>query len=194
MVEHTTNNLGFSQFTTYDDRRDSTFEATMKATPIVNSWFRIVKSSDYGLTEKARAVAEEAKGESAARNLERSELFNEKLKGYSADDISRLLDEQGNFKQRTQLKEDLASISYRLYGPNADKDDLKITEKAFIRHALNEYNDPYIKGVLSAQSNEAKIQVLKEAKDALPLPRFYEIVNKLRKTKSISKDVVNALR
>lgn len=193
MVEYTFNDLGFSQFTTYDDRRDTTFEAVAKGTPVINSVFRIVKTSDYGLAEKARALSQEETKETAERNLKRFDLFQKRLKGYSSDDISRLIDNEGKIRSGSQLKKDLHEIALDLYDGEPDKNDIKTTEKAFIRHALKEYNNPYIKAVLSAQSNDAKVKVLKEAKDALSANKYNEIINKLRKTRLISKEVIHAV-
>lgn len=191
MVEYSFNETGFSQFTTYDDRRDKTFEAAMKATPFINSIYRIIKTSDYGLSEKAMAISEKEKKESAQRTLKRNELFEKNLKGYTADKIGSMMDE-GGVRSGSTLSRELQNITKNIYD-NPDKDDFKSTEKAFIRYALREYNNPYVKAILSAPNNETKIKILQEAKDTISQAKYYEMSNRLRKVKIISKDVFNSV-
>jgi len=194
MIQYTLNDLGLSQFTTYDDRRDTTFEAGIKATPFINSIFRIIKTSDYGLKEKARNIVEEGLKETAQRNLKRFDLFEKKLRGYSSDDISKMIDYGGGIRNNSILKNELKNITIELYGKDYEKRDINTTEKAFFRYILKEHNDPFINGVLSAQSNSDKIEVLKEAKEALSERRYNEIINKLKKTRIISQSTINAVQ
>lgn len=186
MVQFTFNNYGFSQFTTYDDRRNSSFEAAIQATPFVSALTRIVKTTDYGLVEKARAISKEAQKETAERNIKRTELFEKELRGYSSEDINRLLDREGNLRGGSELKEKLKNITNTLYKDEVDKGDYRTTEEAFIRFALKEYNDPWINGVLSAQSKEVKKAVLEQAKDALSINRYETIIGKLKRAGIIS--------
>ena len=51
MVEWQVNEMGLSQFATYDPAKKSTAELAVSITPILN---RILKFSDYGMEEKKR--------------------------------------------------------------------------------------------------------------------------------------------
>jgi hypothetical protein len=188
MIQYTFNNYGFSQFTTYDDRRNTTIEAAMQSTPFVSALTRIVKTTDYGLVEKSRAISREAAKETAERNIERIKLFDKQLKGFTSSDISNMIDREGDFKRSSDLKNTLSEITDKLY-LEPYKEDYRTTEKAFIRYALKEYNDPWVNGFLSAQSNETKIKVLTQAKDSLKENKYNEIIDKLDRAGLISKDL-----
>ena len=194
MVEHTFNDAGFSQFTTYDDRRDTTFEAMLKGTPFINSMFRIVKTSDYGLTEKAMAEVQKDRAETARRNIKRDEFFEKRLKGIRADQLGNLLDENGRIKQGSSLYRNIYDISLDLYSGEPTKEDVQTTAKAFIRYALKEQNNPYVKSVLNAQSNDTKVKILQEAKNELPVAKYNEMALRLRRTGIVSKEVFRQIK
>lgn len=190
MLKHTFNSAGFSQFTAYDDRRDSTVEAVIKGTPVVSAMTRIIKVSDYGLVEKARELVEEENKISAQRQIKRQQIFDKYFKGYRASDIARMVDADGNIKARQKVSDDIIKATQELYGKDFTKLNRTTTEKAFFRYALRKMNDPWVTGVLSSSSNAQKIKVLSEAKASLSEAGYDDLVKTLLDARLISKAVV----
>ena len=194
MVQFSLNNYGLSQFTTYDDRRNTTFETAMQTTPFVSALSRIVKTTDYGLVEKGWAISKEARKETAERSIERLNLFEERTRGMKSADLSRLLDQNGDIRYNTPLKSDLRKITDKLYDGKADKDDYKTTEKAFIKYALKESGNPWINVFLSTQSLEDKASVLIQARDSMKQERYNEVFSKLQRAGLITEGLREELR
>lgn len=187
MAQWSFNQAGFSQFTTYDDRRDSTFEAVLKATPGLNAVTRVLKVSDYGLAEKMRELNKQEKKESAKLMVKRQELFDKYLKGYDINDLDRILDEGANIVSNDVNKK-LSQITREVYG-DYDKEDRKLVQKDFLKYIIREQNNPYMEALTSATSNDAKLMILEEAHSSMSYAEYRSFLEKAYKAKIISKNV-----
>lgn len=190
MIQWSANEAGFSQFTSYDDKRDTTFEVIVKGTPFISSITRIIKTSDYGLTEKAMAENEKISRESAQEKLKRIDVYDRHLKNKSLKDISEITSAGLNIAYGSKTQKELVDIAREIYGDDYTLDELKKAQNGFLAHALKEENNPYAKAIVVAQSNEAKIRILQQAKDAMTTNDFAKFQSKLLNSKIISNEVI----
>lgn len=189
MVKWSFNSAGFSQFTTYDDRRDSTFEAILKGTPGLNAVTRLLKWSDYGITEKMYDYNEDYRKESAKETIKRRDLFDKNFKDVKINDLPGLLDDASNVTDG-KVSNVLREITSEVYGKDADKNDFNKVQKDFLKYVIKEENNPYARALTSAPSNEVKVKILNQAKEKMSEKEFRAFVWKLRKAKIISKNVM----
>lgn len=187
MVQWSFNEAGFSQFTTYDDRRDSTFEAVLKGTPFISATTRLIKTSDYGLKEQAMKVKEDYDRQGANEILERRKIFDKHFKNMSLEDIRKISEQGMSFNKENKSK--LKEIAIELYGDKPSSDDMQKTKKAFLKYALREENNPYVSAILSSNDNESKVEILRQAKDAMSTNDYNALTNKLIRSKVISPKV-----
>lgn len=122
MVQWTINQSGQTNFSTYDKSKNSTFETNLQSVPGLN---RIIKISDYGLTEKTRAKIAEKQAEKAeitsklpqgVRRLisERSFLINKKNADSLTPQEQRRLSRLKNFyRSYTSIRKTLNASAER---------------------------------------------------------------------------------
>lgn len=181
MVQYTTNQLGFSQFSTYSDESDTTFDTIIKTTPVINRAFR---STDYGLTEKDRALEDSINKENAKRLLKERELLDEAV-------------EEGK-KSPGDAKDIGRQLILDAYGEGPyDK-----RSKTRIRNLQKKYRIGLVKGsvsreldnLISANTNEYKVQLLSAYKESMTRDEFRNLIKTGIEYKVISRDLIKELK
>lgn len=186
MVQWSFNSAGFSQFTHYDDRRDNSFEAVLKATPGLNAVTRLIKVSDFGLTEKTMDINKAETKESARLTLDIRNSVEKFLKG---KDLNTVINQASIISKNNAAGKEIFAITEKLYGPKYTRDNLIRVQNNLLSQAMRAENNPYVKAILSSQSNDAKAMILKEAKDSMSLAEYIALLDKLTKARIISKEL-----
>lgn len=181
MVQWTSNELGLSQFTTYTDETDSTFDATIKTIPVIN---RAIRSTDYGLTEKERHIERQLDQDAARRLLNERELLDKYIK------LGKEKPDQAKQIEKEFIKEVLGD---------------SITTSAEKRRRTNltkKYQIGLVRGVMSremdslieANTNDYKLELLKLYKNTLGANEYQELRQTALKHKIISDELQKRMR
>ncbi len=177
MAEWTTSELGLATFASYDTSKDTTAETFMRLAP----WFnRVVKISDYGLTEELnKTVKEQKKVEAQTSILKRDILKDYVSKIDSAEDITPIM--------LVQLEKDV-------YGKDSNDKAKRTTLKTSLLKSLIRNESPEINSLLTATSNAQKSATLKEIKKNMSQSEFEDLKIKLIKYKVVSADLLKTIQ
>lgn len=181
MIQYTTNQLGFSQFSTYSDETDTTFDTIIKTTPIINRAFR---STDYGLTERDRALEDEINQENARRLLKEREVLDKAV------------------EKAKENPDDIKDIGRQLILDTYGDGPYDKRSKTRIRNLKKKYQIGVVKGSVSreldnligANTNEYKVQLLSVYKDSMSKSEFRDLIKTGIEYKVISRDLIKELK
>src|SRR3990167_10244312 len=151
---------------------------------IVGRW---LKYSNTGQRERNREIVANVGSEEAAKRLDEKDMLNTAIKEYRTGNQ--------NLTRRFEIERKL--VKEVIGNPPYDK-----TEKTKKTNTIKKFRIGIIKGeadaninsVISATSNEQKIQLLQEIKQQMDNNEFTGLTNLLKKEKIISKDVLKELK
>jgi hypothetical protein len=177
MAEWTVNTLGISTFATYDTSKDTTLETFLRVTP----WFnRVIKMSDYGLTEDIQKEIGKVKREEAKVSLIKREVVEK---------YAQLIDEPKDITNKM-----LKMMGEEIYGEKV-KDKAKLTSlKTALLKKLIRGDDPRVDAILTATSNKEKLAAINLIKVDLSKEEFNDLRDKLIKFKIISGSFAKTLK
>ncbi len=176
MAEWTISDLGLTTFASYDTSKETTLETFIRITP----WFnRVVRVSDYGLTEQLNKTVKGQKQEEAKQSLLKRDI----LKNYTAkidkpEDITPIL--------LVQLEKDI-------YGKDSNDKSKRTALKTSLLKNLIRNDSPEVNSLLTATSNAQKLATLKEIKKSMSTSEFADLKTKLVKYKVVSSDLIKTL-
>jgi hypothetical protein len=184
MVQWSANNFGLSQFTTYDPSKNDTIELAVQILPLLN---RILKISDYGLSEKSMDLTNEIKTQRAREVVAEKEVIDKYVAKYKDD-----------YKTG---KADLYTIGDEIVkealGHEAITDDELSRDKSMRTRlktsmVVGAY-DARVDNLVYAASNREKIALLKQYQTEMVADQFNDLVWLLYEEKIISGDVLDAI-
>jgi hypothetical protein len=185
MVQWTANTFGLSQFTTYDPVKNTTLETAVQILPLVN---RLIKITDYGLTEQSKGLQAEIKTERAREILQEKEVINkyvsENKKDYQTGnvDIYNIGDQV--------VKEILG------HEPETDDDiarDKSIRARLKRAMVVGAY-DVRFDSLVYATSNKEKVALLKKYQGEMTPEQYNELVESLYDERIISGEVYDQVQ
>lgn len=176
MIEWTWNEVGlggYYQFTTYDNSSQSTTETTVKAIPVLN---RLLKVSDYGLKESGQAELQKIQKQQATERLAKKDV----VKKY-ADEITA---GSRGFTEGT-----IRQIEKEAF-PN---ERITAQQRSALRKQLGQYvlraeNDPFVSNLIYSQSNEEKLEVVRQMYDNRNASEVDKTLKKMLQYKVIGAD------
>ena len=174
MIEWTVNQSGQVSFATYSKDSNSTFESIAQLTPIIN---RLLKISDYGVTEELKQIKEDVQKVNARETLLKREEFK---KGAQ-------LIEKG-----TDAIEVLKGIKKSVYGnQNITSKEANILLKGLARETLkHKEDDPFVDALIYSNSNDEKKRIIIKMRSKMPLVEFKDTLKTLYKFKIFSDEVM----
>ena len=185
MVQWTANTFGLSQFTTYDPSRNDTVETAVQILPGIN---RILKISDYGLTEKSKEVQSKEDAIRAREILKEKEVIskyvNQNKVAYKEGDVD--IYDIGDQVVREVLGHD----------PETDEEftrDKSMRTRLQRSMIIGSY-DARFDSVIYATSNRSKISLLKQYQEEMTPEAFGEFMGTLSDEGIISNDVYDAIQ
>ena len=159
-------------------------EKILTAPFISNILGRWLKVGNYGEVESLRKVGEGLEQEAAVRILDERKKVDAAIDKYNEDQSQKSAIEK-------QLIRDIV-------GKPPYKDERKTKEtntlKKFRIGIVRGENDPYVNSLIDANTNAAKVEILKEIKKRLPDGEFRRIYDTARKNKIISDNVIKDFR
>jgi hypothetical protein len=142
MVQWTANNTGQLHFSTYSDSNKTTFEAAVQTMPLIN---RLLKVSDYGITERLRKTREKIEQRQAKLTLKKRDL------------LSKGVDDLRAGKSKDVIVEDIAKKLYES-PTKRQKDDIR---KGLQQEDVRGQN-VYLDMIMTARTNEEKELIIAE--------------------------------
>lgn len=183
MVKWTTNEVGLSQFTTYSDETDTTFDYFLKGTPIIN---RMIKSTDYGLKEKEKELEKKIDSEKAQNTLKEREILRE----YT---------EKG---KKATTDEERKAIRKEFYHTIIGEPPYDSTEKAKRTRLKAKFDIAVVRGEVSremdqlidADTNDYKVALLREWKRKMDSTEYEKLIRSGRENHIISDELKKRLK
>ena len=181
LIQYTTNQLGFSQFSTYSDETDTTFDLIIKMTPVIN---RALRSTDYGETEIDQLIKKKLSSEDAQRLL--------KERGLLDTAIEKIRKNPDNEKEifNDLLLEVVGEAPYK-GSRKAKKTNL---EKKLNVGVLKGTVSRELDALIEANTNEYRIRLLTMYNQNMSSGGFRDLVKIAFDNKIISENVVKELR
>lgn len=176
MSEWTVSELGLASFASYDTSKDTTAETFLRVTP----WFnRVLKTTDYGLTEQYNKTVKEGKKEAAQVSLKKREAIQEYAsKIDKPEDITQFM---------------LVELEKEVYGKDSNDKARRTTLKNNLLTSLIRNDSPEVNSLLTATSNAQKIATLREIQKNMDASEFETLKLKLIKYKVVSADAMKTL-
>ncbi|MFA6100381.1 MAG: hypothetical protein WC750_05970 [Patescibacteria group bacterium] len=170
MVQWTANNSGLLQFATYSDAKNSTFESIIRTIPGFN---RLIKVSDYGITEEVKADMATVERRQAQRTLLKQDLV--------AKGIERVAAGERIFPVAKE-------IATKVYGkPNGEQ--IQEISKSLKQQGARG-DDLYINLMLSARSNEEKVMILRDMAQRYDKVKMRQIERELMRINAVSSETI----
>ncbi len=181
MIKWTTNELGFSQFTTYSDETDTTLDYLLKNIPLVN---RAIKSTDYGMKESEQVIKKELDKQAAQRVLKERKIL--------ADYIKR---GKENPESVDRLKKELVRevVGDKIL-TEADRRRRTNTLKKFKIGLIKGEVSQEMDSLIEATTNDEKVELMKLYKKSLTPEQYDDLLNTARKNKVISDEALKRIR
>lgn len=180
----------FKSYTTEQTGDSKTFLQKVLESPVLSNVLgRWVKVSDYGQREKNRDILRRVGSEEAQRQLEE--------RGVIDDYIKRFREEGAQTSERREsLEKELAK---EVLGMQESKD--KSTLKRKVTNTVKKFRIGIVKGeadqdinsVIEANTNEQKVELLREIKEKQSDDEFKTLLKRLYQLKIISEDVIKGL-
>ena len=177
MAEWTASELGLATFASYDTSKDTTAETFLRIAP----WFnRVIKVSDYGLTEQLKESYAGQKQVEAKISLKKREVISEYSKNIdSPSDINNAM---------------LIKIENEVYGEESnDKARRSTIRNSLLKSAIRS-DSPAVDSLLSATSNAQKAVILRELKENMSADDYADLKIKLVQFKVVSNDLLKTIR
>ena len=168
----------------YKPKDPTDLEKTLNAPFISNILGRWLKVGNYGEVESLREVGEGLEQESAVRILNERKKVDAAIEEYKKDP-----------SQKGRIEKELVQS---VVGKPPYKEERKTkqanTIKKFRIGIVRGENDPYVNSLIDADTNAAKVEILKEIKKRLPDEGFKRIYDTAKKNKIISDNVIKDFR
>ena len=167
-------------------REQSKAEKFFNAPVIGNILGRFIRVSNYGQTEKLKAIEARVEKEKARETLDERKLINKYIK--EARDTNQT---------RTTAKLENELVRERYDGFPKTKDDMADAKRLVkkFRLSLERGNaDPKVTALVDAGSNEAKLEILKEIRSDMDTKEFSKLSRQLVTNGIVSKNVINQLQ
>lgn len=177
MTEWTISELGLATFASYDTSKDTTAETFMRISPFFN---RVVKISDYGLTEQLNSsIKEQKKAEAKTSLLKRDILRDYSSKIEKPEDITPML---------------LIDLEKAVYGKDSNDNTKRTNLKNSLLKNLIRNDSPEVNSLLTATSNAQKLKTLQEIQKTMSTDDFFDLKQKLVKYKVVSADLIKQIK
>ena len=168
----------------YKPKDPTDLEKTLNAPFISNILGRWLKVGNYGEVESLREVGEGLEQEAAVRILNERKKVDAAIEEYKKDP-----------SQKGRIEKELVQS---VVGKPPYKEERKTkranTIKKFRIGIVRGENDPYVNSLIDADTNAAKVEMLKEIKKRLPDEEFKRIYGTAKKNKIISDNVIKDFR
>lgn len=171
MVQWTANNAGVIQFATYSDDKDTTFESILRTTPLLN---RLLKVSDYGVTESLRKQRERLEKKSAQRTLKKRDLVKE-----GVEDINKGIN----------IGYVVRNIAKKIHGDRPTRSQLTNIQKSLLHERIRG-DDKFVDMMMTARSNEEKELILRQMRQQYDNTQMRRIEKLLMKSRVVSSSVI----
>lgn len=167
---------------------DKTWVQKMVEMPVVSNILgRWIKVSNYGKTEDLRQISNEQKSKDAKRRLEERELINDAVKEYKSG--------SGGMSKRLALEKRLIKdIVGNAPYDTAEKTKITNLKKKFKIGILRGESDANINALISATTNNEKVQLLKEMKATMKTDEYNALIKTLKKEQVVSDQVLKDLK
>jgi len=165
-------------------------QKVLEAPVLSNTLGRWIKISNYGQKEKNREILKTVGEGEATRRLEEKEIIKDYVKKYNAGEPSI-------FRRRElerQLKKDVLELAPADWGKAEKKRKSTDTEKKFRIAIIKGEADTDINSLIEANSNEQKLQLLRQIKSSMSDEEFLKLKNTVIKEKIVSKEVFKDLK
>ncbi len=185
MVQWTANSFGLSQFTTYDASKNDGVEIAVQVLPLIN---RLVKISDYGISEKSDVLQKSMEKATAQEQLKEKDLINKYVKKYKDDYASG---EKDIYEINDILTKELLG-----HDPNDEEEDAKYDSlKVRLKRAMvvGVY-DARFDNIVYAGTNKIKVALLKQYQRELNPEDYNSLLESLYDEKVISNDVYDQVQ
>lgn len=175
----------FKSYNTMQSPESKTWVQKVVEAPVLSNVVgRFVKVSDYGEYEKNKAIIKEQRSLDAKRTLEKNEVINKKIQEFQKSDL----------KPQTQLKYEKEMVE-EIYGQapydTDTKREISYTVKKYRVGIVRGSADSNVNSLISAQSNNEKVTLLKKLKGDMNKDDFINLEKMLVKEKIVSKEVLN---
>jgi DNA polymerase III sliding clamp (beta) subunit (PCNA family)/uncharacterized membrane-anchored protein YhcB (DUF1043 family) len=148
----------------FDLTNRTKLEKALKFTPVIN---RLVKISDFGISEELNAAAEGAIKENAKKLLEKKEFMNDFVDKYyeTAEDKGLMLDYSTVFENLRTAAE----------ATGAEFDPMQFF-RTYSKNIISKKRNPYVNGLVYAKTNAEKDAKLKKMQTMLEPGAFEEVL------------------
>jgi len=182
MIQWTANTFGLSQFTTYDPNKNDTLETMVQVLPILN---RILKISDYGMTEQAKELQGEEKTRRAREIIAEKEVISKYVVRYK------------NQYQDIDMYEVGSEVVKDILGHDPETEE-EIARERSIRGRLKTamvvgVYDSRFDSLVYAVSNKEKVVILQKYKKDISADKFNELLETSLNEGIISEEVYGAV-
>jgi len=170
----------------YYNEEMTSLQKTLNKPFLSNILGRWIKVSDYGETEKYRKTIKAVEKERSIRLLGEREKLDAAIKEYKAGDknLARLE------RIEEKLVEDILGKSpYK----GTDKAKATSTKKKLRIAILRGESDERVNAIISASTNEAKIELLRQIEAEMEGNEYQELIDLLKENKIISKNLIKEL-
>lgn len=177
MVQWTSNELGFSKFSTFDTSKQTGVETFMQVAP----WFSsLIKISNYGQQEKLKEIGAEQKQKEAQKTLDERAIIDKYVKQANSDKSTMF----AVTKYKNQLIKEVIghAPTNKEEADHADSLVRKLT--VALKKGLND--DPRVTELLYATTNAQKKEILKSIKSDLTDKEFTDLKASIIKNKIVS--------
>jgi hypothetical protein len=186
MAQWTTNNLGFTKFATYDTSKNTGLETALQVTPWFSSLFKV---SNYGQQEQLNEISQEAKQEGAKQTLKDRELI--------AKYVKQAREDKATIFAVSKYRKDLVmeALGGKLPENEEEKiyaDNLVTKFKRSLKRGLND--DPRVSVIISATSNNQKLEVLKAIEEDMTAEEFKKFKQGLVEDQIVTPELLYRLK
>lgn len=175
-------------YTTQQAPTNKTWLQKVIEAPVVSNILgRWIKVSDYGQSEKNWAIIDKTGQQEAAVRIENKQKINDAIKKYKegSQNLTRRL-----AIERQLVKDIVGKAPYTKERKTAQTNTIKKFRIALIKGE----SDEDVNALISATSNEQKVQLLKQIKLTKDPGEYDKMVKLLLKEKIISKNVIKELK